>query len=49
MEEGGHHKKYIMFNDANDLKGLCKAVIKTHKKHSISKVGVVKKHSVKKE
>jgi hypothetical protein len=49
MDEVKHHKDYTTFNDAKDPEGLWKAVVETHKVHSISKVGTVKKLSARKE
>ncbi len=49
MDEVKHHKEYKTFNDAKDPEGLWKAVVETHKVHSISKVGVVKKLLARKE
>ncbi len=49
MDEVKHHKEYKTFNDAKDPEGLWKAVVETHKVHSIRKVGVVKKLSARKE
>jgi hypothetical protein len=49
MDEVKNHKEYKTFNDAKDPKGLWKAVVETHKVHSLSKVPVVKKRSARKE
>ncbi len=49
MDEVKHHKDYKTFNDAKDPEGLWKAVVEMHKVHLISKVGMVKKLSARKE
>jgi hypothetical protein len=49
MDEVKHHKDYKQFSDDKDPEGLWKAVIDTHKVHSISRIGVVKKLLARKE
>jgi hypothetical protein len=49
MDEVKHHNSYLMFNDAKDLEVIWKAVVETHKVHSLSKVAAVKKRSARVE